>query len=362
MKTHYIAENTKENLSNLLNELARDTNVRSVMLFLADISEETYASYGSLFESFSKPLVGGVFPGLLSASKKVDKGALVFGLDVAFTTHLIPLNSASQIASAIEGSIAKEKLSLHTVFTLIDAFADNKSEFMQSLYDSLGNQVTYLGGGCGSLDMVRKPCLISNSGITENSALLCFIPDKLNVGCAHGWKEISDPLKITEAKGNNVISIDWRPAFEVYKELIGAHSGLKINTDNFFSIAKSYPFGMAKIDSEYVVRDPITTDGSAIFIVDEIPVDEFVYLLHGNEDLLINGAKEAAERANLRKGKTTLCIDCISRVLFLEDRFQLELDAITSEPINGFLAIGEIANSGGSYLEIYNKTVVVTQL
>jgi hypothetical protein len=49
-------------------------------------------------------------------------------------------------------------------------------------------------------------------------------------------------------------------------------------------------------------------------------------------------------------------------VLFLEENFGKELKAISSTPLNGFLAIGEIANSGNAYLEIYNKTVVVSQL
>jgi len=56
-----------------------------------------------------------------------------------------------------------------------------------------------------------------------------------------------------------------------------------------------------------------------------------------------------------------LFIDCISRVLFLDDSFPLELQAVHERqlPLIGALTIGEIANSGKDYLDFYNKTAVV---
>ena len=54
-------------------------------------------------------------------------------------------------------------------------------------------------------------------------------------------------------------------------------------------------------------------------------------------------------------------IDCISRVLFLKDRFPEEIHAVRHKglPLFGACTIGEIANSGKDYLEFYNKTAVV---
>ena len=44
----------------------------------------------------------------------------------------------------------------------------------------------------------------------------------------------------------------------------------------------------------------------------------------------------------------------------METDFTKELKAIGHEvDVTGILAIGEIANSGESFLEIYNKTIVI---
>ncbi len=54
-------------------------------------------------------------------------------------------------------------------------------------------------------------------------------------------------------------------------------------------------------------------------------------------------------------------MDCISRVLFLEDKFKNEIDAVSDHDSTtvGVLALGEIANTGKDYLDFYSKTTVV---
>ena len=56
-------------------------------------------------------------------------------------------------------------------------------------------------------------------------------------------------------------------------------------------------------------------------------------------------------------------IDCISRVLFLQDEFGAELAAVAgNEAVVGALTLGEVAGDLGGFLEFYNKTAVVVNL
>jgi len=100
--------------------------------------------------------------------------------------------------------------------------------------------------------------------------------------------------------------------------------------------------------------------------VGEIERGTFVNLLHGNKESLISAASKAMETAlkdhENQPSEFIFFIDCISRVLYLEDDFKEELETVSKKtelPVVGALTIGEIANSGKDYLEFHNKTSVI---
>jgi hypothetical protein len=160
------------------------------------------------------------------------------------------------------------------------------------------------------------------------------------------------------------VSLNWKPAFDVYRANIFNHSGLAIGQDNFFDIAKSYPLGLVKLDDEMIIRDPYATENGMLHIVDEVPEGEYIQIVHGDMGSLLEGAKIAVEKSN-KYGDATftqICIDCISRVLFMQEDFKNELNIMNkNQAANGMLSIGEIANPGNTALELYNKTVVIAQ-
>ena len=117
--------------------------------------------------------------------------------------------------------------------------------------------------------------------------------------------------------------------------------------------------------AEIIVRDPFTVEAESIIVATEIPQESFVDILTGDPDSLVNAAfksyGEAKDALHGGQEKTVLLIDCISRALFLGDGFVKEIEAACQDnlPLIGVLSLGEIANSGKSYMELYNKTCVV---
>jgi len=110
-------------------------------------------------------------------------------------------------------------------------------------------------------------------------------------------------------------------------------------------------------------------EDDALICVGEVPEESFVDIMNGNLESLIAAAGDALLKAEKSydgslDGSGLLFIDCISRVLFLEDDFKKELEVIHKKgiPLIGVLSIGEIANSGKDFLEFYNKTAVVSIL
>jgi len=115
-----------------------------------------------------------------------------------------------------------------------------------------------------------------------------------------------------------------------------------------------------------IVRDPIITQNNSLVCVGDVTENVFVSILKGKDENLINSAKKANEEAkeSVDFDSFTLFIDCISRVLFLNDKFTDELEQVYDKNIITFgaLTLGEIANNKSHYLEFYNKTAVVAKI
>jgi len=347
-----------------LTSLQKEGAVKGLLLFGADTHRPSTGLLEEVLMVNKKPLMGGFFPEIIADGKRRAEGFVIIPvyekLSVAVIESNAKLNPEEQIASWITQTGPETK----SVFCFANALWQAKTQFMHALYDEFGPFVHYLGGGAGSLSFQSFACIFCNQKVYENAAVLGAIQTSMTIGVAHGWRPISEPIKVTRTQGNTVISLNWKPAFEVYSSLVQEHSGQVINKENFFDIAKSYPFGLVKLDEEMIIRDPYATEDGMMHIVDEVPEGEYIRIMHGDIPSLLEGARQAVSELDQTTGdeNTLLCIDCISRVLFMQENFSAELDILnTTQKVNGVLSIGEIANSGKFSLALYNKTIVVSQ-
>ncbi len=366
MKPIYIESANIQLLEHQLRDIEANEEVQSLLFLMADQDKYSNEMLVPLFKVIQKPVIGGIFPELIFKGERKESGVLIIPLDFKLKTQLFnlshtPSDFLNQLANVHDDSIDTSSV----LFVFADALSNNKESFVESLFNFFGITPTYIGGGAGSLRFQEFPCILNNAGIHSNAAVIGWARKKVALGVAHGWHSISEPLKVTRAAGNRLISINWRPAFEVYKEIVEPHSGKEFQESNFFEIAKSYPLGIAKIDAEMVVRDPYMEKDNMLYVVDAVKEGEYVEILHGNMQSLLIGAAKAREIAMLKletkdKLESVFCIDCISRVLFMQDSFKEELIVVgKNADVYGILTIGEIANSEESFLEIYNKTVVI---
>jgi len=230
--------------------------------------------------------------------------------------------------------------------------------------DNYGLGINYIGGGTGSLSFEQKPSLFTNHGLIQDALVYAYSKYPSSIGVNHGWKSISGPYQVTKSEATIVKELDYRPAFEVYKDVVEQHTSESINEKNFFDISKSYPLGINTLSDEKIVRDPILLNGTEMICVGNVEEGSYVDILQGDKYALIKAAKNAADisKENMDfENDFTLFIDCISRVLFLEEDFDDEIKVVCKGniPLIGALTFGEIANNGKDYLEFFNKTSVV---
>ena len=121
---------------------------------------------------------------------------------------------------------------------------------------------------------------------------------------------------------------------------------------------------------ENIVRDPIAVNEQGELIcVGEVPENTALDILKGEPSLLIAAAELAAADCGIpkdKKARFSLIVDCISRVLFLEDKFPEELSTVRKKiesidpncVVQGILTLGEISSYGDGFLEFFNKTIV----
>ncbi|MCK4596243.1 FIST C-terminal domain-containing protein, partial [candidate division WOR-3 bacterium] len=192
------------------------------------------------------------------------------------------------------------------------------------------------------------------------------------IGINHGWQPIHGPVIASSIIGRTLKSINWEAAFKYYKNIVEKDTGIKLTAENFLELAESHPLGLLKYDNEIILRVPIMVDtDNNILLGSEIHENSMLMIMKGYPDKLIEAAGMAAEQARIEfKSKKrelptkTLVIDCITRALFLKDRFTDELKTIEEKAgdstlLFGFLSLGEIASKGDKYIELHNKTVVI---
>lgn len=317
---------------------------------------------------------GAVFPSLIYGAENYQTGMIVLPLPTMVAPILVHNMNYYYHDFVVFPSVlekAKEYPHKPSALVLVDGLSPYIGVFMSGLYNSLGNQLRFFGGGAGSLTLQQKPCLFDHTGLYENAALIIFLDLFANIGVRHGWQEIMGPFVATRTERNIVYELNWDNAFNVYRETVEADSQQKLTAKNFFDIAKGYPFGIYKEGVEKIVRDPVrTTEEGGLVCVGEVPENAVLYILKGNVQSLIQMAQtcalEANQQSTLTEAYSCLVMDCVSRGLFLEERFSEELHVIQQSLPSlipcGALVLGEIASYGTGYLEFFNKTIVVSVL
>lgn len=357
-----IVHNSGEDLFELLAQKDDDKSTRGIIIFATHDCLSKSDELDSLLKEISTPVFGGIFPEVIYEGQRYSDAIVVGSMSIEPTVTVVPELSDPQTEF---GKYLPETAPENgTAFVFVDAYATRLEDFIGSLFSSYGVNLTYLGGGAGSLEEEGQPCILTNEGVIKDGAVFVTVNTPTSLGVKHGWETIAGPIQVTDADGPNLSELNAESAYSVYKEIVEEDANVDLEEEDFFEVAKSYPFGISRLDGEMIVRDPFeVTDDGGLTCFGNLHEDEFLHVLKGDDQSLIDAVGEAYEEVAPESNGTSevLFFDCISRVLYLEDAFDRELDAVGNEGDNplGALTIGEIANNGKGHLDYFNKTAVV---
>lgn len=251
---------------------------------------------------------------------------------------------------------------------LTDALAGYVDEIIHEMMVLTGGTYQLFGGGAADdAKFHQTHVFIGTEAHTDAIVVLEMLSKKpIGLGVRHGWQPSGPALRVTEAQGNRLVSLNAAPAVEVFEEHAQA-------TGQTFSRADPLPFFLHNVigietGDGYKLRVPLSLDeDGSILCASEVPVGATVHIMVTNEASACDAARQASQAAleGLEGGQHagSLLFDCAATRLRLGRQFGDELEAVAatlgSENFAGCNTYGQIARSTGQFSGFHNCTAVV---
>ena len=353
-------------------QIARATGpAQTLLLFAGHASQAEVAPLLRDIRCLGVHCLGAVFPQVIAGKQRSDSGFVAASLD-SFAPPVLLQGGDLRALSASPGA-ASSRLECEetTMMVLADADRLDVATLMKRLHRHFGNRYRYLGGGAGTRDGASVPCVFTaEHGLHDSAMALGFFRGPSAVHAGHGWRRAIGPVVATKTSNDTIVELNWRPAYQVYRELIRQSTGTQISDLPFGEVGLKYPLGMIKEDIEDLVRVPlrVTADGGLV-VIGGVPAHSVLHILSGVAgDLLAAAARSARQCATSLGGaaRHKVIFDCVTRPDFLKEQYATELHSIrdgllqagSGEPI-GVLARGEVCGMAGGMPEWLNKTTVI---
>lgn len=303
-----------------------------------------------------KNIYGAIFPQIIYNNSTYKNGLIAIKIDKNMKALFIKDMSKSLLKN-------KDFKEVKSALTIVAGISNSKECFLQELFEKLDIHTKIIGGGAGFYKDIDRNMFFDNKKFYKNSAILLTLKNDITLSVKHGWEYLKGPFIVTSTENNILKKVDYKDAFDVYRDVIKDDCGITIDENNFEEVSKNYPIGIVKYRKEQILRDPVALSGKSLVLVAKVSNNSIINILKGRNKTLLKASREAAAEVLQYNYKFVMMFDCISRKDFLQDKFDEELDSIykqsTAKNFIGAITIGEIANEGNNHINFLNKTCVI---
>lgn len=264
---------------------------------------------------------------------------------------------------------------------LVDGLRGKGEEVTINASNIFGLKVKLVGGAAGDDLKFKQTFVFCNDKVASDAAAVCLVASQVPVftGVKHGHLPLSEPLRITKAKGSVLYEVNNRPAWEVWKEKAAGDArtlGIEVeklaSSSEVGSFLTRYELGLPMDGKEFKIRIPLgkNDDGSLNFAC-TIPQGASFQIMKSIENRQITSAGEAMKLAKQEAGDTkiagALIFDCVCRGLILGNYFHKAVEEFKNilgknVPLLGWETYGEICMTAGKFSGFHNTTSVVLLL
>jgi hypothetical protein len=362
-----------QRVAGVLESWRREGAAFHVIALLPEAEKARVAELQAACRDAGVALGGGIFPQLIHDGALCDHGALLLKVTGAPPPLLVgEVGWAASVEAACEevSRYVEDNLGSAedaSLFCIFDALVPNIATHLDGWYLALADRVRYFGVNAGNERFVSEPCLFDGERFIADAVLLQLLPGHAGACLEHGYGVPDCAITATSAAGNAIVQIDWRPALDVYREIMQAQYGVAIDRDNFYANAVHFPFGIMRADGEVLVRIPVALgEKGEIVCVGEIPPNALLTLLDaraGTGWAAAALARDLVEQGAWNESGDLLLFYCAGRRMHVGDGLRDELEEVArttgAARVDGALSLGEIgaARSGG-YPLFHNATLV----
>ena len=279
-----------------------------------------------------------------------------------------PSAAAREIVGGFAGP-SDHSFPYRSALILTDALAGYADALADALTLETAGDYQFFGGGAGDNASFERTTVFYGTEVLADAAVALEILSHkpLGIGVSHGWEPASEPLRVTEAVGLKLVSLNGMPAIEAFEEHAEAR-GERIDR------AEPIPFFLQNIigidtGSGYRLRVPLAVnDDGSVHCAAEIPTGSIVRIMKSSHASAAEAAERATDAAIAAIGpnrpKAALFFDCVAtRLRCGKEHFQTEVNAVTSRIGDAALAgcntHGQIARAEGQFEGFHNCTAVV---
>lgn len=252
---------------------------------------------------------------------------------------------------------------------MTDALAGHADDLVDQLTLATAGRYQFVGGGAGDDAQFRRTRVFHGTEALSDAVVAVEILSKkpLGIGVGHGWQPASDAMRVTEASGMTLVSLNGMPAVDAFEDHARA-------TGQRFDPKDPLPFFLhniigIEIAHGHRLRVPLAVlDGGAVACASEIPVGARVHIMRTTAKSAVDAAAQATRSAiealDGASPKAALFFDCVATRLRMGDLFGLELDSLR-ELLGGTATFvgcnthGQIARAEGQFGGFHNCTAVV---
>jgi len=363
-------------IERVLQEWGAGRQTAGIFALLPEAGKEHVPQLQSMCRKHGLALAGAIFPALIHQQRFATEGLWLLRFETMPPCFLLSdINAAetsgvARVVAEVRGSERRlaTGAAKPTLFMIFDSMVPNIASLLDGIYLELSNRVDYAGINAGSESFQPMPCLFDENRLLGDGVLGLLLPGTSAAVLEHGFVCPERAMSATATEGNRIGMIDWRPAFDVYQEIIKAEYGIDLTPENFYQHAVHFPFGILRANGDVVVRIPVAlSEEGALYCIGEIPENSVLVLLKAPEaggNGCIGRLVDKLQNENgVQHGQNLLTFYCAGRRMHLGAAAESELAALHAGAAVGLMAgalsLGEIGSTvRWGYPMFHNATLV----